>query len=248
MELIVIAAGKGTRFSKAGVSQPKPLVLFQEKPLFWWATESALSSGEFTGIHFAILRAHIRSHNIDQAILSKYPNAFIHVFEEVTSGAAETAAIVAMKLKPSSPVAFVDCDLAFSTTSANIFHPLIEGDYSAALCIFQSNNPAFSYVIFNEEKEVLGTVEKKVVSDWAICGLYAFKSAKLYLKHFHEYQNTCGYDELFLSGIINNIASGNEKIIPIFLSNHLPLGTPSDIQDAEKLSNEQLPFWVAKQS
>ena len=208
-----MAAGKGSRFVKAGISQPKPLVLFQKKPLFWWATESALSSGEFTKIHFAILRDHIKSHNIDQAILSIYPDASIHVIEEVTSGAAETAAIVAMKLQPSSPVAFVDCDLAFSISSANNFHRLIDGDYSAALCIFQSNNPAYSYAIINEKEEILGTVEKKVASNWAICGLYAFKSAMLYLQHYDKYKNTCDYNELFLSGIINNIVSRNEKIL-----------------------------------
>lgn len=246
MELIVIAAGKGSRFSKAGLTQPKPLVLFREKPLFWWATESALSTGEFTKIHFAVLEDHVKSHNIDKAILSTYPHASIHVIEKVTSGAAETAAIVAMKLHSSSVIAFVDCDLAFSFSSTSSFHPLIQGDYSAALCIFQSSNPAFSYAIFSEEGKILGTIEKKVVSDWAICGLYAFKSAKLYLRHYREYQKNCDYDELFLSGIINNIINKNEKILPVFLSNHLSLGTPSDIQKAKKLSNENLPTWVGK--
>lgn len=248
MELIVIAAGKGSRFSKAGVFQPKPLVLFREKPLFWWATESALSSGEFTKIHFAVLRDHVKSHNIDQAILSTYPHASIHIIEKVTSGAAETAAIIAMKLQQSSPVAFVDCDLAFSFSSANSFHPLIKDNYSAALCIFQSNNPAFSYAIFNEQDEISGTIEKKAVSNWAICGVYAFKSAELYLRYYDEYQKNCGYDELFLSGIINNIINKNNKILPVFLSSHISLGTPSDIQNATKISNENLPSWIDKRS
>lgn len=248
MELIVIAAGKGSRFTGAGIFQPKPLVLFHEKPLFWWATESALSSCEFTKIHFAILREHINSHNIDQAIMTAYPHASLHVIEKVTSGAAETAALVAIKLKPSSPIAFVDCDLAFSFSNTNSFDPLIEGDYSAALCLFESNNPAFSYAIFDEEEEISGTIEKRAVSNWAIGGLYAFKSANLYLQYYREYIENCKYDELFLSGIINCIANSNEKILPVFLSEHLSLGTPSDIENAMKLSNENLPPWVTKKS
>lgn len=248
MELIVIAAGKGSRFIKSGIFQPKPLVLFHEKPLFWWAAESALSGGEFTKIHFAILREHIDSHKIDQAIMTAYPHAFLHVIEKVTSGAAETAAIVAMKLEPSSPVAFVDCDLAFSLANTNSFNSLIEEDYSAALCIFQSNNPAFSYAIFDEGGAISGTVEKRAVSNWAICGVYAFKSANLYLQHYREYIKNCKYDELFLSGIINTIADSDEKILPVFLSDHLSLGTPSDIENAMKLSNENLPPWVTKKS
>lgn len=248
MELIIIAAGMGSRFTKVGIYQPKPLLIFHGKPLFWWAAESALSSGEFTKIHFAILRDHINFHNIDQKILSFYPQALIHVVEKVTSGAAETAALVAAKLAPEIPIAFVDCDLAFSFASAHSFAPIIRHDCSAALCLFNSNNPAFSYAIFNSNNEISGTIEKKVVSDWAICGLYAFKSAEFYMQHYLDYQKDCAYNELFLSGIINNIAKVHGKILPVFLSKHLSLGTPSDIQNAEKLSFENLPSWGAKSS
>jgi dTDP-glucose pyrophosphorylase len=249
MELIVIAAGKGSRFKKAGIFQPKPLVLFHKKPLFWWATESALASGEFNKIHFAVLREHINSYNIDQVIINAYPNASLHIIESVTSGAAETAALIAMKLDSSSPVAFVDCDLAFSVGNRNSFKSLNEGKgYSAALFLFESNNPAFSYAIFNSENEISGTIEKKVASSWAICGIYAFKSAKLYLQYFHEYKKNCNYSELFLSGIVNNIAKSGEKIAPVFLSSHLSLGTPADIQSALKLPNENLPHWVTNRT
>lgn len=240
----MIAAGRGSRFVKAGITQPKPLVLFRDKPLFWWATESALSSGEFTKIHFAILREHIQSCKIDQEIKSFYPHASLHVIEKVTLGAAETAALVATDLEPSSPVAFVDCDLAFSLSNTYSLNPLIDENYTAALCLFESKNPAYSYAIFNEEKNIIGTIEKKALSNFAICGLYVFKSAKLYLSHYYEYKKNCVYDELFLSGIINNMINSNEKILPIFLSKHLSLGTPSDIHHAMKLSNKNLPSWA----
>lgn len=232
MELIVIAAGRGSRFTKAGIYTPKPLVLFNEKPLFWWAAESALSSGDFSSIHFAILREHMDTYRIDKEIQFFYPKARIHIIEQVTSGAAETAAIIASKVSPLVPVAFVDCDIAFAFSKSHAFSPLLTEGYSASLCLFKSNNPAFSYALFNSKNEIISTIEKEVKSDWAICGLYAFRSAGIYLNHFLEYRNTCNYDELFISGIINNIADCGEKILPIFLSDHLSLGTPEDIQNA----------------
>lgn len=248
MELIVIAAGRGSRFTKAGIYQPKPLVIFEGKPLFWWATESALSGGDFSHIHFAILREHVTSHDIDKEILAFYPHASIHIVEEITSGAAETAALVSAKLTPSTPVAFLDCDLAFSFAKKDSFLPLLQHDYCASLCLFTSNNPAFSYAIFNSNNEISGTVEKKVASDWAICGLYAFESAGFYLRHYLEYQKNCTYKELFLSGVINNIVKADGLILPIFLSEHLSLGTPSDIKEALREPKHNSPHWQYKQT
>jgi dTDP-glucose pyrophosphorylase len=246
MELIVIAAGKGSRFTKAGIYQPKPLVLFEGKPLFWWATESAISGGDFSQIHFAILREHINFYDIDKEILAFYPHALLHIIEEITSGAAETAALVSARLAPSIPVAFVDCDLAFSYAKEGSFIPLLKHEYCASLCLFNSDNPAFSYAIFNSKNEISGTVEKMVASDWAICGIYAFKSADFYLQHYLEYQKNCTYNELFLSGVINNIVKEGGLILPIFLSEHLSLGTPSDIKEAMKDPKHNLPYWQFK--
>jgi dTDP-glucose pyrophosphorylase len=243
MELIVIAAGRGSRFTKAGIFQPKPLVLFREKPLFWWATESALSSGSFSKIHFAVLREHIEAHAIDKEILAFYHYACLHIIDQVTSGAAETAAIVASQLATNLSIAFVDCDVAFAFERPLPFSPLISFENSAALCLFKSNNPAFSYALFNCAGELTGTVEKVVASDWAICGLYGFQSASLYLEYFSEYEKNCSYSELFLSGIINAIAANEGKILPVFLSEHKSLGTPEDIADANKISRGSLPAW-----
>jgi dTDP-glucose pyrophosphorylase len=246
MELVVLAAGMGSRFTNAGIFQPKPLVPLDKKPLFWWATESALSTGEFTKVHFAILRDHISSHNIDKEILAIYPEASLHIIEKITSGAAETAAMVAINLKTSSPIAFVDCDVAFSFPNRHNFSQLLDQDFSAALCLFQSNNPDYSYAIFNDQNEITGTIEKTVVSNWAICGLYAFKTTTLYLQNYFEYKKKCTYSELFLSGVINCIVKKNKKILPIFLSEHLSLGTPSDLQNAVTLSNRFISSWNTK--
>ncbi len=241
MELVVIAAGRGSRFTKAGIRTPKPLVQFREKPLFWWAAESSMSSRAFSQIHFAVLREHVTDYKINKEIEKFYPQALIHIIEDVTSGAAETAALVAKKITSTMPIAFVDCDLAFSFAKTQEFTPLLHKQFNAALCLFRSSDPAFSYAIFNKNGEITGTVEKKVCSEWAIGGLYAFQSANYFLEKYSEYQKQCTYSELFLSGIMNNVAKDG-KILPILLPKHLSLGTPSDIEAASKLSKLNCPL------
>lgn len=246
MELVVLAAGRGSRFTRAGIYTPKPLVIFREKPLFWWAAESAISSGAFSNIHFAVLREHVTDYKIDKEIAKFYPQALIHIIEEVTSGAAETAALAAKEITSTMPIAFVDCDLAFSFAKKQEFTPLLQNQFNAALCLFSSSDPAFSYAIFNKNGEITGTIEKKVCSEWAIGGLYAFQSVNYFLEQYFEYQKNCTYSELFLSGIMNNIVTIG-KVLPIYLLKHLSLGTPPDIEAASKLAKFNLPIWPSGQ-
>lgn len=243
MELVVIAAGNGSRFTKAGIQLPKPLVQYREKPLFWWATQSALSSNNFSRIHFAILRKHVVAEELDKKIKNLYPNAVLHIIDEITSGAAETAAIIANKLPINTPLAFVDCDVAFSFANKQPFDFLIASNSIAALCVFDSNNPEFSYVLYNEENEICGTIEKSVRSKSAICGLYGFKSAQIFLKNYIEYKKNCPYNELFLSGVFNILLAKKEKVCLIELSNHISLGTPSDLINARNIKKMDLPRW-----
>lgn len=242
MELIVIAAGRGSRFLKSGISHPKPLVEFLNKPLFWWAAESAQSTGEFSRIHFAILAEHVKQYSIDKKILEIYPEAILHIIDSVTAGAAATAAQIAEKIAPKMALAFVDCDVAFSFALPRNFDLVLNGDASSALCIFESTNPAYSYAQFNQNFEITSTVEKNVVSNWAICGLYAFKSAAFFLELYSSYIKNCPYQEFFISGMFNEIRDPDKLILPIKLNTHVSLGTPEDIQEASK-NLSTLPSW-----
>ena len=51
-------------------------------------------------------------------------------------------------------------------------------DIDGALLTFQSTDPKFSFLEMDETGNVINTVEKKAVSDKAICGAYYFKNKK----------------------------------------------------------------------
>lgn len=236
------AAGRGSRFRKAGVFEPKPLVSFRGMPLFWWAAQSAISSGIFEKIHFAVLREHIDSHSIDRVIHRYYPSAQVHVIDSVTSGAAETAAIVAHKVSDNSGIGFVDCDLAFSFESVTPFTALTEGVAKAALCVFPSSSPAYSYVKFDKRGSVVGTVEKKVISNRAIAGLYVWRTAGEFLENYLGYKEYCEYSELFMSGVFNRLIAAGQVVVAVSLACHVSLGTPAEVKGA-LAPNIKLPNW-----
>jgi len=236
MNLVVIAAGRGSRFLKSGIIEPKPLVIFNGKPLFWWAAKSAMSDGSFDSLHFAVLVDHVLKFEIDKVITEFFPNAIIHIIDRVTSGAAETASIVAKCINGNSPVAFLDCDLTFEFEDCNNFLPLFNGYFSAAICVFESSDPAYSYVKYNEANELIGTIEKEVVSNHAIAGLYAFETANVFLDYYYKYASNCPYKELYMSGILNEMIRSNQNIQTIPIKSHLSLGTPAELEMAKRRS------------
>ncbi len=230
MELMLLAAGRGSRFAEKGITIPKPLVLFQEKPLFWWAVQSALSSGMIKNVHFTILEEHIFTHSIDEVIRHYFPLAKLHVLKKLTQGAAETAAESLEGIDPFLPISILDCDLAFGLSSIQAKKiDFTNNQATAVLCTFQSSNPAYSYVRFDKNNNVEGAVEKQVVSSHAIAGMYSFASAEVYLRYYQKYAKICSYKELYISGLVDLMAQEKNRVLTADIFPHISMGTPEEL-------------------
>ena len=84
-------AGRGSRFFENGFVMPKPLIEINDRPFFYWATQSIAKFVDCADITFVVLEEHIRDHAIDREIKTYYPDAKIVALPEVTEGAAITA-------------------------------------------------------------------------------------------------------------------------------------------------------------
>lgn len=227
--LVMPMAGRGSRFSKMGIATPKPLIEIAGKPFFWWAVESLRRSVLIQEMVFVVLNEHCEQFDIDRRILSLYPDARVVRISDVTSGAAESAALGLRLLKSDLPVAINDCDHAFHSGSLEqIAQRFSTSKAAAALMCFSSENPAYSYAMVNDTGAVTGTVEKRVVSPHAIAGCYLFAHAALFLQQLHDYQKQCPYDELFISGIYNMLAAKEQRIEIVQMERHWSFGTPEE--------------------
>jgi NDP-sugar pyrophosphorylase family protein len=229
MNVVLLAAGRGSRFLNQGFYIPKPLIIYKNRPLFWWAIMSAKSIACDVNLHIAVLKDHIIEFGIDAQILKLFPNSIIHVIEDITSGAAETAAIVSKKIKNNMPIAFLDTDLAFIFENSNFINEVNFKDYSGILCTFKSKSDKYSYVKFSPNGKITGTVEKVPVSSRAIAGFYIFKGASFYLNQFEKYSIDCTYTEMFLSGVFNALLESKQDVGEVYLKKHLSLGTPEEL-------------------
>jgi dTDP-glucose pyrophosphorylase len=226
--LVSPMAGRGSRFAREGFDLPKPLIDLAGRPYFWWATESVRRVAPVGEMVFVVLQEHVASFGIDARIKEFYPDAKVVAIGDVTSGAAETARIGMDAVEGSGPVAVNDCDHAFICPALGHVLDELAGDAAGGLMCFRSSDPAYSYVQFGPGGEVTGTVEKQVVSPLAIAGCYLFANRDVFDAAYRTYGEECPYDELFVSGLYNLMATRGERLVVVEAAQHCSFGTPAE--------------------
>lgn len=232
--LVMPMAGRGSRFQKFGFEKPKPLIDLFGKPFFVWAVESATASLPIGEMIFVVLSEHIHDYRIDEEICARYPHARIITLDDVTTGSAETAMYGLEHAPKNTPVAINDCDHAFAAPGLSAQAALLGHSFAGGLVGFSSDCPAYSYVRFNEQCKVAGTIEKQAISDAAIAGCYLVESPQTFMQFYETYRANCPYAELFTSGIYNEMSHANNNVFFYRLQQHLSFGTPEEMARLQK--------------
>lgn len=234
LHLVMPMGGAGSRFFKDGFVMPKPLIEIEGKPFLYWATRSIEKYVELADITFVVLKQHIAEFHIDEVILRYFQDAKIEVvdFEEVKSGPVKTCLAGLKHICDDQPVLFNDCDHMFSCSRFAEDANKGSWHYDGALLTFESNQPQYSYIQY-ENKKIVGTVEKKVVSNHAICGAYVVRNAQLFRETAGIYLKNCNYKEFFVSGIYNVMCQKNLTVHNYTVDFHVPFGTPMEYEQAK---------------
>lgn len=233
LHLIMPMGGAGSRFFKDGFVMPKPLIQISGRPFFYWATMSVKKHVDIADLTFVVLQEHIDTFHIDDEIRRWFPEARIEVIPQVLPGAVITCLEGLRNIQDDQPVLFNDCDHMFRCST---FNEAINGgcwDFDGALLTFPSNQPQFSYIRYGQDgKTIVGTVEKEVVSDQAICGAYIVRNAEIFRKMAARYLDECSYNEYFVSGIYNVMCREKMTIRNYEVDFHVPFGTPAEYEAA----------------
>ena len=242
LNLIMPMGGGGTRFGNHGFTVPKPLIELYGKPFFYWAAQSVVKFVELESVRFVVLAEHIEKYRIDKEIFKFYPNAHINIIPEVLPGAVLTCMEGIKDLEDNQPVLFNDCDHLFLCEAFYQFCRDKQFDEAdGGLLTFSSEEDRYSYVAYDENGCVNGTVEKKAVSRDAICGAYYFKDKQTFADAVDIYLHNCAYQEFFVSGVYNILAEQGKKIQIFGVDKHIPFGTPEEYEEAkDDMTHEML--------
>lgn len=231
---IMPMAGRGSRFSKEGFDFPKPLITIYDKPFFYWSTRSIEKFVDIVTLDFVVLQEHIGKYEIDKVIKKFFPDARIHVLPEVTEGAVITCMKGIGRISDELPVVFNDCDHLFKSSNFNRFcNESFNEDIDGLLLTFTSNEPKYSFVGKNEQGNVIRTVEKKPISDEAICGCYYFKNKEIFMNCAKQYLKECNYSEYFMSGVYNVMIKKGMTVKSMRTDYHVSYGVPEEYEKAK---------------
>lgn len=230
--LVMPMCGSGSRFMQCGFKHPKPLIQIYHKPFFYWATMSVLKFSEVIDITFIVLKEHNEVYGLDETIKELFPKATIVVLDHVLNGPVLTCIEGIKRIKDDYPILINDCDHLFKSDEfINYVNVNNCCEIDGGLITFKSSLPQYSYVLYDHNR-IIGTVEKDVVSNDAICGAYLFKSASLFFELAEAYLNNCNYNEFFLSGMYNELAKRCGNIAKFSTKYHVSFGTPEEYEMA----------------
>ncbi len=216
-------AGSGTRTSDKFKS-PKPLILLDEKPLFSWALEGLPKdiASEIRVITSKQVAGHSQFESLIKRFMPTSLNYSVEILQKRTSGQAETVLLGTRDVDRNNGILIFNCDTFISDNFPRDFDK-----WDGMLGTFESSNPGMSY-LETEDKKVIRTVEKEVISNRASTGLYYFGSTKIFEK---AYSGTNHTKETFVAPMYNSMIS--EGLNVSFFDTEIvhPLGTSVEIEE-----------------
>ncbi len=107
MQIVVPMAGAGQRYTDAGYTTPKPLILVAGVPMVVRAVRDLPDASK---VVFVCQEAHVEEHAIDEVLRCYFPTCEIVTTDGLTAGQACTVRLAADALDPTDTVTVAACD------------------------------------------------------------------------------------------------------------------------------------------
>ena len=231
MLIVLPVAGRGSRFYPESVDVPKCLIPVRGRLMIEWALGSIWhQEAEIIVVYHCDQLPLIRP-----ALKGLLPQA--RLIEQTTPlrGAADTVYQASSAINNKRDIVVMDCDVyAKSTYQCENWH-LFNCDGS--VLTFVSNCPSKSYVSV-KDGYVVDTVEKTVISDQAIGGIYHFRDGRGLLSAIDEQLRTRQADngEFYLSQALKIYLKSHPAFVPVTADTFFDIGFPEGVKAFEKCS------------
>jgi dTDP-glucose pyrophosphorylase len=235
LNLVIPAAGLGSRFRAIGVDTPKPLIPVLDIPMIGWVIANfQLTPQDELWI---ITRKDDQIPTKMETFVSKIKNT-IHFIEldELTDGAATTLQYALDQIPNAEAVLSANSDQFVSSDVSQFIESVRSGNSDGQILTMNATDSKWSYVERGFNGEIINVVEKVVVSDEATVGVYGWKSATIAknainamkvdgLKVNGEFYVAPSYNYLLKQGgKISTFCAGNVE------TDVHGLGTPEDLE------------------
>lgn len=180
LNILIPMAGLGSRFAKDGYELPKPLLPVHGRSMIEVVIQNIKPCRPHRFI-FICQEAHLKDYPLEPVLRGAGPHTEIIAIDGVTEGAACTTLLASHLIDSPNPLMIANCD-QYVATSIDVYLGAMDvGGYDGFLMTMTAHDPKWSFVKKDSCGEVVGVVEKKVVSDEATVGIYNFRHGNEYV-------------------------------------------------------------------
>jgi dTDP-glucose pyrophosphorylase len=225
MQIIIPAAGLGSRFRSSKFKEPKPLISWNDKPMLHHVLDN------FFGDYTKCIVVKQANYNFE------YPNIDIINIDYVTNGPATTAYIAKHLIDPDQDLLITNCDQIIKDWNKEQFLDYAK-KYDGILGCFLSTDAHNSYVKIDENKNIIEVKEKVVISNLATTGLHYWKKARYFFDSYDlmVLDNNTTNNEYYIAPSYQYLIDKQYRISLYMFNQHFPVGTPEQLE--RYLSNE----------
>ena len=250
INILVLMAGRGSRFSERGYAVPKPMIEVNGKTILQWTTEScpyirhnAGNQDSSVNLCFAVLSEHMEN-GLGEHLRSVYGNNITIIpFEKVTRGNLDTARIACDHIgSGNNPILILDSDNKYSDNGMKHFLNALPNDLTTmAICCFEDSNRTLPNKWSNARVKNGLAVEIREKEDlWlnypTLIGVFYFSKVdqfKNYADFIMSNLEPVGFKdrrEYYMSMIPTHHAKIGQPVHVHFVNSVVPLGTPEDVE------------------
>ena len=226
-------AGRGSRFAKAGYQLPKPFIEINGKPMIEVVVNNLRPSISHRFI-FICQRNHLQKYNAESLLHKLSKDSIIIPVDTVTDGQLSSAMLAEEYIDKNEPLLTANTDQFIDFRIDDFIKYANEQKLDGLIMTMKATDPKWSYVKLDvDNKFVVETAEKKVISDEATVGIYYFSKGRDFVECASELisNNERVNGEFYICPVYNYMICRKKKIgiYNIGTENHgmYGLGTPA---------------------
>ena len=226
--IVIPMAGNGSRFTKAGYTDPKPLIPVHGKPMISWVVDNlAVPCARFV----FVIRADYPESCKDY-LRSIAPGCFILVVDKVTEGAACTVLLTRDLINNDTPLLIANSDQFIEFDAGQFVQSFLNSSADGKISTFDGDrNPKWSYAAV-KDGYVTEVREKDPFSDHATTGVYMWRRGSDFVRFAEQMiaKNIRVNNEFYTVPVYNEAIADGLKITIDTCKQMWGLGVPEDLE------------------
>lgn len=235
LNIVIPMAGRGSRFSRAGYTMPKPLIEIHGHPMIEYVIRSVTPDCPHRFI-FLCLKEHMERYDLKQRLESFAPGCVVVPIDTVTEGAACTVLLAEPWIHNDDPMMIANSD-QYVDIDINAYLSAM-GEADGLIMTLFADDPKWSFIRYDEQRMVTMVREKEVISNEATVGIYNYRHGKDFVAAAHQMidQNIRVNGEFYVAPVYNEMIRDGKKITFHNIGEHMyGLGIPEDLEAFVKL-------------